>query len=64
MIPAMAILEKGGNAFDAVAATGLSLHILEPGQNGPRQRHAAHPLLRQRDAAKVTCARATVPCQD
>ena len=33
----MAMLEKGGNAFDAALATGLSLHILEPDQNGPGQ---------------------------
>jgi gamma-glutamyltranspeptidase/glutathione hydrolase len=31
----MAILEKGGNAFDAAVAAGCVLHIVEPDQNGP-----------------------------
>ena len=31
----MAILEKGGNAFDAAVAAGTVLHIVEPDQNGP-----------------------------
>ena len=32
---AMSILEKGGNAFDAAAATGLTLQVVEPHLNGP-----------------------------
>lgn len=31
----MSILEKGGNAFDAAVATGLTLQIVEPHLNGP-----------------------------
>jgi len=31
----MAVLEKGGNAFDAAVVTGCVLHIVEPDQNGP-----------------------------
>ncbi len=31
----MSILEQGGNAFDAAIATGTSLHVVEPHQNGP-----------------------------
>src|SRR5271168_2027657 len=32
---AMAALEKGGNAFDAAAAAGLTLQVVEPHLNGP-----------------------------
>lgn len=32
---AQSVLERGGNAFDAVVAGGFALHLLEPHLNGP-----------------------------
>src|SRR5690242_1754237 len=32
---AQAVLERGGNAFDAVVAGGFLLHVVEPHLNGP-----------------------------
>src|SRR5690242_8168187 len=31
----MAVLEEGGNAFDAAVAAGFTLQVVEPHQNGP-----------------------------
>src|SRR6516165_8820482 len=31
----MSMLEKGGNAFDAAAAAGFTLQVVEPSTNGP-----------------------------
>ncbi len=57
----MAILEKGGNAFDAAVATGLSLHILEPDQNGPGGDVPLILYCAQSDQVKVICGQGSAP---
>lgn len=57
----MSILEKGGNAFDAAAATGLVLQVLEPHLNGPG---GDLPILyhrADRGETKVICGQGPAP---
>ncbi|MBF9058319.1 gamma-glutamyltransferase family protein [Rhodobacterales bacterium HKCCSP123] len=57
----MRILEQGGNAFDAAAAMGFTLQVVEPHLNGPL---GDMPLLMRRagDAApRVICGQGTAP---
>ncbi len=57
----MAMLEKGGNAFDAAVATGLSLHILEPDQNGPGGDVPLILYSARDDEVKVICGQGSAP---
>jgi gamma-glutamyltranspeptidase / glutathione hydrolase len=55
----MAVLERGGNAFDAAVAAGLSLQVLEPHMNGPG---GDLPLLLwDGSSVKVICGQGPVP---
>jgi gamma-glutamyltranspeptidase/glutathione hydrolase len=57
----MAILEKGGNAFDAAAAVGFALQVVEPHLNGPG---GDMPLLMYSAAEKrlrVICGQGPAP---
>ena len=57
----MAILEQGGNAFDAAVAMGFALQVVEPHLNGPG---GEVPILLYADAKKrpeVICGQGTAP---
>ena len=57
----MAMLEKGGNAFDAAAAAGCVLHVVEPDQNGPG---GDVPLIlwsRAKEKVETICGQGVAP---
>ncbi|GAA5152661.1 gamma-glutamyltransferase [Pseudonocardia eucalypti] len=58
---AMSVLERGGNAFDAAAAAGFVLQVVEPHMNGPA---GEVPLLlwdAREGAAHVVCGQGVAP---
>ena len=57
----MAMLEKGGNAFDAAVAAGLVLQVLEPHLNGPGGDMPAVIYSKARDRVEVICAQGPAP---
>ncbi|HJO71555.1 MAG TPA: gamma-glutamyltransferase family protein [Rhodospirillales bacterium] len=57
----MAMLEAGGNAFDAVVAAGLVLQVAEPHLNGPGGDLPMIYHRADRAETKVVCAQGTAP---
>jgi gamma-glutamyltranspeptidase / glutathione hydrolase len=57
----MAVLEQGGNAFDAAVAAGLTLQVVEPDMNGPGGDLPAILWPAGHDAPVVLCAQGPAP---
>lgn len=57
----MGILEKGGNAFDAAVATGLTLQVVEPHLNGPAGDLPAILFNAETNKIEVLCAQGVAP---
>ena len=59
----MAVLERGGNAFDAAVAAGFALQIVEPHLNGPGGDLPAILYDAKRDDVVVLCGQGTAPAR-
>jgi gamma-glutamyltranspeptidase/glutathione hydrolase len=57
----MAVLEQGGNAFDAVVAAGLTLQVVEPHLNGPGGEVPVIGHDARRGETFVVCGQGTAP---
>ena len=57
----MAILERGGNAFDASVATGFALQVVEPHLNGPGGDMPAIFHVSGEPAPRVLCGQGPIP---
>ena len=57
----MAMLEKGGNAFDAAVATGFVLQVVEPHLNGPLGDVPIIFCAAGTGEAKVLCGQGVAP---
>ena len=55
------LLEKGGNAFDAAAAMGFVLQVVEPHLNGPGGDLPAIVYSARDDKVQVLCAQGSAP---
>ncbi|MEV0642243.1 gamma-glutamyltransferase [Streptomyces sp. NPDC050619] len=58
---AMAVLENGGNAFDAAVAGGFVLQVVEPHSNGPGGDVAIVARRAGDDGASVICGQGPMP---
>jgi gamma-glutamyltranspeptidase/glutathione hydrolase len=59
----MAMLERGGNAFDAAVAAGFCLQGVEPNQNGPGGDLPAIFWNAKREKVEVLCAQGPAPAK-
>jgi gamma-glutamyltranspeptidase / glutathione hydrolase len=57
----MAMLERGGNAFDAAVATGFTLQVVEPHLNGPGGDLPVVAWSAEQGKPLVLCAQGTAP---
>jgi gamma-glutamyltranspeptidase / glutathione hydrolase len=57
----MAVLEKGGNAFDAAVATGFALQVVEPHLNGPGGEVPIILYSARTDRVDVICGQGVAP---
>jgi gamma-glutamyltranspeptidase / glutathione hydrolase len=59
----MAVLERGGNAFDAAAATGFTLQVVEPHNNGPGGEVVSVFYSAERGEPLVLCGQGVAPAR-
>jgi gamma-glutamyltranspeptidase / glutathione hydrolase len=57
----MAVLEHGGNAFDAAAVAGFTLHVTEPHMNGPGGEVPAILATATDPTPRVLCGQGVAP---
>src|SRR5436305_15231336 len=58
---AMSVLERGGNAFDAAAAGGFVLQVVEPHLNGPGGEVPIVVWSEREQAVRVVCGPGAAP---
>ncbi|MGI9373976.1 MAG: gamma-glutamyltransferase family protein [Hyphomicrobiales bacterium] len=58
---AMAVLERGGNAFDAGVTAGFTLQVIEPHLNGPGGDLPAIAFSQRDEKTSVLCAQGPAP---